>query len=61
MVVTKQISLKTKGECDIVDITALVVPFHNKKLDLGTWQQLVVVDFDHRPRSRQVWLQIMGE
>jgi secondary thiamine-phosphate synthase enzyme len=138
MVITKNISLQTKGECDIVDITApvqqqlsetdikdgtvtifitgstaglttienepglvadfkdmweraipknleyrhdhawgegngyshvrasllgasLVVPFNNKKLNLGTWQQLVVVDFDNRPRSRQVLLQIMGE
>ena len=138
MVITKNVSLQTKGECDIVDITApvqqqlsetemkdgtvtvfitgstagvttienepglvsdfkdmwervipknleykhdrargegngyshvrasllgasLVVPFNNKKLDLGTWQQLVVVDFDHRPRSRQVLMQIMGE
>jgi len=138
MVITKNISLKTKGECDIVDITAqvqqqlsearvndgtvtifitgstagvttienepslvsdfkemwervvsktveyrhdrawgegngyshvrasllgasLVVPFNNKRLALGTWQQLVVVDFDNRPRSRQVLLQIMGE
>jgi secondary thiamine-phosphate synthase enzyme len=138
MVITKQISLQTKGECDIIDITAqvqeklsetevkdgtvtvfitgstagvttienepgliadfkamwervipkngeyrhdrawgegngyshvrasllgasLVVPFNNKKLALGTWQQLVVVDFDNRPRSRQISLQIMGE
>ena len=138
MVITKNISLQTKGECDIVDITSqvqqqlseteikegtvtvfitgstagvttienepgliadfkdmweqvipktveykhdrawgegngyshmrasllgasLVVPFNNKKLDLGTWQQLVVADFDNRPRSRQVWLQIMGD
>lgn len=138
MVITKQISLQTKGECDIIDITAqvqqrlsetevkdgtvtvfitgstagvttienepgliadfkamwervvpknleyrhdrawgeengyshvrasllgasLVVPFNNKKLSLGTWQQLVVVDFDNRPRSRQVLVQIMGE
>jgi len=138
MVLTKQISLQTKGECDIVDITSpvlqqlseteikdgtvtvfitgstagvttienepglvsdfkemwervipknveyrhdrawgegngyshvrasllgasLVVPFNNKKLALGTWQQLVVVDFDNRPRSRQVLLQISGE
>jgi secondary thiamine-phosphate synthase enzyme len=138
MVITKQISLQTKGECDIVDITALVqqqlsgagvkdgtvtvfitgstagvttienepgiisdfkkmwervvpknmeyrhdrawgegngyshvrasllgaslvIPFNNKKLSLGTWQQLVVVDFDNRPRSRQVLLQIIGE
>ncbi len=138
MVITKQISFQTKGECDIIDITAqvqqqlsetrikdgavtvfitgstagvtttenepgliadfkamwervipknggyrhdrawgegngyshvrasllgasLVVPFNNKKLALGTWQQIVVVDFDNRPRSRQILLQIMGE
>ena len=40
---------------------SLVIPFNNKKLTLGTWQQIVVVDFDNRPRSRQVVLQIMGE
>jgi secondary thiamine-phosphate synthase enzyme len=40
---------------------SLVVPFNNKKLTLGTWQQIVVVDFDNRPRSRQIILQIMGE
>jgi secondary thiamine-phosphate synthase enzyme len=138
MVITKQISMQTKGECDIVDITSLVqqrlseteiksgtvtvfitgstagvttienepglvsdlkdmwerlipknadyrhdrawgdgngyshvrasllgaslvIPFNDKKLSMGTWQQLVVVDFDNRPRSRQVLLQIMGE
>lgn len=138
MVITKNVSLQTKGECDIVDITpqvqlqlsetgikdgtvtvfitgstagvttienepgliadfkamwerviaknieyrhdcawgegngyshvrasllgaSLVVPFHNKRLALGTWQQIVVVDFDNRPRSRQVLLQVMGE
>ncbi len=138
MIITKQISFQTKGECDIIDITApvqqqlseteikdgvvtvfitgstagvttienepgliadfkamwervipkngeyrhdrawgdgngyshvrasllgasLVVPFNNKKLALGTWQQIVVVDFDNRPRSRQVLLQITGE
>ena len=138
MVITKNISLQTRGECDIVDITSLVqqqlsetemrdgtvtvfitgstagvttiendpglisdfkdmwervvprnieyrhdrawgegngyshvrasllgaslvVPFNDNKLSLGTWQQLVVLDFDNRPRSRQVSLQIMGE
>ncbi len=40
---------------------SLVVPFHDKGLTLGTWQQIVVVDFDNRPRSRQIILQIMGE
>ena len=40
---------------------SLVVPFQSKRLMLGTWQQIVLVDFDNRPRSRQVLLQIMGE
>ena len=40
---------------------SLVIPFDDKKLTLGTWQQIVIVDFDNRPRSRQVVLQIMGE
>jgi len=40
---------------------SLVVPFNNKSLILGTWQQIIVVDFDNRARSRQVVLQIMGE
>jgi len=138
MVVTEQISLQTKGECDIIDITqeverqlvrtevnsgivtlfvtgstagittiefesglladfqnmwartvpkdmpydhnqrwgdgnghshvrasllgaSLVIPFANKKLALGTWQQIVIADFDNRARSRQVIMQIMGE
>ena len=138
MVVTKKISLSTRGECDIIDITpqvaeqvsqsgiesgvvtifiagstagvttiefepglvsdlegmwqriapkgipydhdrrwgdgngyshvrasllgaSLVVPFINKSLTLGTWQQIVLVDFDNRPRSREVTMQIMGD
>ena len=40
---------------------SLVIPFNDKKLTLGTWQQIVLVDFDNRPRSRQIVLQIMGE
>ncbi len=40
---------------------SLVVPFQDKRLALGTWQQLVLVDFDNRPRSRQVIVQITGE
>jgi len=138
MVITKKISLQTKGQCDIVDIThqveqqvaetginngtatlfvagstagistiefesgllsdfqsmwernvpknitynhdrrwgdgngyshvrasllgaSLVIPFNDKRLTLGTWQQIVVIDFDNRPRSREIILQIMGE
>ncbi len=138
MIVTKKISLQTKGQCDIIDITpqveqqiaeteinngtvtlfvagstagittmefepgllsdfqnmweriapenipyshdqrwgdgngyshlrasvlgaSLVVPFSNRRLMLGTWQQIVLVDFDNRARSRQIILQIVGE
>lgn len=40
---------------------SLVIPFNDKRLTLGTWQQIVVVDFDNRPRSRQIIVQIMGD
>lgn len=40
---------------------SLVVPFSAGKLLLGTWQQIVLIDFDVRPRSRRVVMQIMGE
>ena len=40
---------------------SLVIPFNDKRLSLGTWQQVVLVDFDNRPRSRQIILQIMGD
>lgn len=38
-----------------------MVPFANHRLLLGTWQQLVVADFDNNPRSREVYVQIQGE
>ena len=40
---------------------SLVIPFKEGKLTLGTWQQIVFVDFDNRPRSRTIILQFMGE
>jgi len=40
---------------------SLTVPFVSKRLTLGTWQQIVFIDFDNRPRSRELVLQIMGE
>jgi secondary thiamine-phosphate synthase enzyme len=40
---------------------SLVVPFNDKKLELGTWQQIILVDFDNRPRNRTVIVQVMGE
>ena len=41
--------------------SSLVVPFSSKRMMLGTWQQIIVVDFDNRPRNRTVQLQIMRE
>jgi secondary thiamine-phosphate synthase enzyme len=40
---------------------SLSVPFASSRLLLGTWQQIIVVDFDNRPRSREIILQIIGE
>ena len=40
---------------------SLTVPFNNRKMILGTWQQIVFIDLDNRPRQRQVVLQILGE
>jgi secondary thiamine-phosphate synthase enzyme len=36
------------------------VPVRDGRLDLGTWQQLVLVDFDDRPRRRTVVVHVMG-
>lgn len=38
-----------------------VIPFADGELMLGTWQQLVLIDFDDRPRTRNVILQLIGE
>ncbi|HLA99883.1 MAG TPA: secondary thiamine-phosphate synthase enzyme YjbQ [Bacteroidota bacterium] len=40
--------------------TSLTIPFTKKTLLLGTWQQIVLVDFDNRPRRREVIVQIVG-
>lgn len=40
---------------------SLAVPFSAKNLLLGTWQQIVFVDFDNRQRKREIILQIIGE
>jgi secondary thiamine-phosphate synthase enzyme len=40
---------------------SLVVPFVDSRLMLGTWQQVVVIDFDNRSRSIEIILQIIGE
>ena len=39
----------------------VTVPFAAGKLLLGTWQQIVFLEFDNRPRDRRVILQVIGE
>ncbi len=40
---------------------SLSIPFLEGRLTLGTWQQIILVDFDTRARRREVVVQIMGE
>ncbi len=40
---------------------SLTIPFDSGRLVLGTWQQIVVIDHDNRPRQRQVFVQVIGE
>jgi secondary thiamine-phosphate synthase enzyme len=40
---------------------SLTIPFAHRALMLGTWQQVVVVDFDTRARTRELVVQVMGE
>jgi secondary thiamine-phosphate synthase enzyme len=40
---------------------SLTVPFSSGDLQLGTWQQVVLIDFDDRPRDRTIVVQLVGE
>ena len=40
---------------------SLCVPVADGKLRLGTWQQIVLIDFDNRPRNREVIFEIVGD
>jgi secondary thiamine-phosphate synthase enzyme len=40
---------------------SLTIPFEEGKLLLGTWQQVVLAEFDNRPRERRVVVQLIGE
>jgi secondary thiamine-phosphate synthase enzyme len=40
---------------------SMVVPFENGELLLGRWQQVVLAEFDNRPRERKIIVQITGE
>ena len=39
----------------------ITVPVVDSHALLGTWQQIIVIDHDNRPRSRRVYVQVMGE
>lgn len=40
---------------------SLTVPFNSGEMTLGTWQQIVFIDFDTKPRRREIIIQIIGE
>ena len=40
--------------------TSFTVPFSKGNLSLGTWQQIVLCDFDNRPRKRKILVQMIG-
>ena len=40
---------------------SITIPFSAGALLLGTWQQIVMVDFDTRPRTRELVVQVLGE
>ena len=40
---------------------SLSIPFLERRLTLGTWQQIIFVDFDNRQRRREIVVQLMGE
>ncbi len=40
---------------------SITIPFNDKKLLLGTWQQVVFIELDTRSRDRNIILQILGE
>ncbi|WP_420264793.1 secondary thiamine-phosphate synthase enzyme YjbQ [Candidatus Magnetominusculus dajiuhuensis] len=40
---------------------SLTIPFEDGSLYLGVWQQIVLADFDHRPRQRNIVVNIIGE
>jgi len=40
---------------------SVAIPIENGQLCLGTWQQVVLLDFDNRPRTREIIVQLIGE
>jgi len=40
---------------------SLTIPYENKRLILGTWQQVVFLEFDNKPHHRRIAVQLIGE
>jgi secondary thiamine-phosphate synthase enzyme len=40
---------------------SLAIPVEDGRLLLGTWQQIILLDFDNRPRTREIIVQVIGE
>jgi len=40
---------------------SLIIPFVEGQLTLGTWQEVIYLDFDNKPRRRELVLQMIGE
>jgi secondary thiamine-phosphate synthase enzyme len=40
---------------------SVTIPFTEGQMILGTWQQIVCIDFDHRGRAREIAVQMIGE
>ncbi len=40
---------------------SVAIPIENGQPCLGTWQQVVLLDFDNRPRTREIIVQLIGE
>jgi len=40
---------------------SLLVPLKDGQITLGTWQQIVLIDFDNRPRNREIIVQVTGD
>jgi secondary thiamine-phosphate synthase enzyme len=40
---------------------SMAIPIEDGRAVLGTWQQIVLLDFDNRPRTREIIIQLIGE
>lgn len=40
---------------------SVTIPFAHGELLVGTWQKVVMIDFDDRPRSRKIVIQLLGD